>query len=79
MPLTKVKENNTVKEDLIHGYPLVILLLQNLAIIWDSLSDLLSQHMGLTGAEKTGVIHKNTGKDKQESQEIYPKRMKNFR
>lgn len=35
--------------------------------------------MGLTDAEKTGVIHKNIGKDKQESQEIYPKRMKNFR
>lgn len=35
--------------------------------------------MGLTDAEKTGVIHKNIEKDKQESQGIYPKRMKNFR
>ena len=80
-PWLRLQEILRLRGTLSHGCAHVTALLQNPTTIWEAISELLSQilFMGLINAKKIRVVHEKTGKEKGESQEIYPSRMEILR
>lgn len=79
MPLTKVKVNNTVEGDPYTWVPPCNFSAAKPSNNLRCLIRFIVSALWALQMLRKRVIHKNTGKDKQESQGIYPKRMKNFR